>query len=228
MDPDSLFFWWPKLRDERMPKTVGVVFDWADAFPILDGDQCVGLPWLAFEGAAVSVKFPCFVRSDLASAKHSGIDAYRMGGLGEIWRVVHRTVEDNCLKNLENRVTGLVFRQWIELDGRFTAFGGHPIAPEVRIFPRDPQKSHRVEASYFYWPEEAFERHCDDPRWRKIRQEMETETMVSEVLHPLEDRAIEAVRAIGFGEWSVDFARDKNGDWWLIDMALAKDSWRPE
>lgn len=28
--------------------------------------------------------------------------------------------------------------------------------------------------------------------------------------------------------WSVDFARDETGDWWLIDMAVAADSWHPD
>jgi hypothetical protein len=29
------------------------------------------------------------------------------------------------------------------------------------------------------------------------------------------------------GAWSVDFALGENGIWYLIDMALAKDSWHP-
>ena len=37
-----------------------------------------------------------------------------------------------------------------------------------------------------------------------------------------------AVEAVGGSAWSVDFVEDKPGKWWLIDMALAKDSWRPE
>jgi len=39
--------------------------------------------------------------------------------------------------------------------------------------------------------------------------------------------ALRAVRAVGKGSWSVDFALDANGKWWLIDMALAADSWHP-
>lgn len=30
------------------------------------------------------------------------------------------------------------------------------------------------------------------------------------------------------GYWSVDFAQDVNGDWYLIDMALGNESWHPE
>ena len=229
MNLNSLFFWWPHLRDERMPKTVGVVCDIKHLFPALDGEDTPDAPWAAFEGAAKSVGFPVFVRTDQSSAKHDGPQSYRINSLLDLQRVIEAALTDNCLKNLEGSVCGFVFRQWIELDGRFTAFHGHPIAPEVRIFVEARGKeTPTIDESYFYWPEEAFEGHCDDPEWRKIRQAMETETMVSSVLLPLQVRAIEATKRIGFGEWSIDFARDKNGDWWLIDMALASDSWRPE
>lgn len=232
LDINSLFFWWPRLRDERMPKTVGVIFDIEDAFPLLDGDPALNLPWMTFRGAAETVGFPVFVRSDISSAKHSGPKAYRMDSLEDTGKIIAATLMDNCLKNLEGKMLGFVFRQWIDLAGRFTAFNGHIIAPEVRIFPVDPKEGifPDIEASYFYWPEEAFERQGDriDHSWRELRDEMEHETMVPEILGPLEERALAAVENIGFGSWSVDFALDKNGDWWLIDMALAKNSWRPK
>jgi len=223
MDINSLFFWWPHLRDKKMPKTVGVLCDMMDAYPMLDGQPTPDLPWLAFEGAAKAVGFPVFVRSDLSSAKHSGPKAYRLNSLGDLKNVIYETLEDNCLKNLEGLFTGFVFRQWIELDSRFTAFDGHLIAPEVRIFAGEG----KVDATYFYWPEEAFERHTDHPDWRTIRKTMEDETMQAVVLDPLVERALEATNKIGFGQWSIDFAKDKEGGWWLIDMATAEHSWRP-
>jgi len=36
--------------------------------------------------------------------------------------------------------------------------------------------------------------------------------------------AIEAAKVCD-GRWSVDFARDRSGKWWLIDMALMAASW---
>jgi len=37
-----------------------------------------------------------------------------------------------------------------------------------------------------------------------------------------------ADRAMEQHAWSVDFARDTDGKWWVIDMALASHSWWPE
>ena len=233
MDINSLFFWWPGLKDERMPRTVGVIFDIMDIWPMFDGKETPNVPWAILAEAAEDIGFPVFVRTDMSSAKHRGPRAYRMDSPADLKRVLALTLEDNCMKNIEGKVCGFVFRQWIDLAGRFEAFEGHIIAPEVRVFSVDPKIegiSPGIEASYFYWPEEAFERDAlrITRSWRELRDEMERETMVPEILGPLEERAIAAVENIGFGSWSVDFALDKNGDWWLIDMALAKDSWRPK
>ena len=36
------------------------------------------------------------------------------------------------------------------------------------------------------------------------------------------------VGAVLNDSWSIDFAKDSEGRWWLIDMALAEQSWHPE
>jgi hypothetical protein len=35
----------------------------------------------------------------------------------------------------------------------------------------------------------------------------------------------EMVGSVLPGSWSVDFAKDRDGKWWLIDIALAEQSW---
>jgi hypothetical protein len=50
----------------------------------------------------------------------------------------------------------------------------------------------------------------------------------AETLQTLSDMALKAARAIGEHCWSVDFAQDEAGKWWLIDMARAESSWHPK
>lgn len=75
-----------------------------------------------------------------------------------------------------------------------------------------------------YWPAEALEGHVHDvPDWRELLAE--SHRLADEDLALLETASVGAVRACGYGEWSVDFALDRAGKYWLIDMAMAADSY---
>jgi D-alanine-D-alanine ligase-like ATP-grasp enzyme len=50
----------------------------------------------------------------------------------------------------------------------------------------------------------------------------------ADTLGTLSAMALKAVQAIGEHCWSVDFAQDEAGKWWLIDMARAESSWHPK
>lgn len=78
-----------------------------------------------------------------------------------------------------------------------------------------------------YWPEDAikFYGHSkiwESTNWREQLQELNTE---SEIEITILTNYAEKVASVLDGAWSVDFAKDKEGKWWLIDMALAKESY---
>lgn len=228
IDPNSALIWLPAITATQLPipRTAVVPFDNTTMWCEIGEHDTPGEPidWSAMRAAAESVGFPCFVRTDLSSAKHSGPGAYRCDSVDDVERVVRDTFYDNCLKDLFP--TAMLFRQWLDLDAPFRAFGygdeGHLIAREWRIF---ADKS-GVRCRHFYWPESAIEGH--GPTVENWREELRT----LNAIHPrdvalLDTMALAAVRELD-GEWSVDFARDAQGGWWLIDMATSRSSWHPD
>jgi hypothetical protein len=84
-----------------------------------------------------------------------------------------------------------------------------------------------VLCSHFYWPEEAFARELVLPQdWRSQLANLSLEPVAPE-MKMLESLSLTAARAIGHDSWSVDWAQDIHGKWWLLDMAMAVDSWHP-
>lgn len=227
-DPNSALIWFPVLVRAGLPvpRTEIVPFDNAQMWCEIGESNEPGEPinWPAMRAAAEAVGFPCFVRTDLSSAKHNGPTSYCCESVEDVERVVRDTFYDNCMKDLWP--TAILFRQWLDLDATFRAFGygeeGHPIAREWRIF----AAKDGVRCRHFYWPADAIEDHdptADDWRTRLARlEEIDPETAAE-----LEAMAVAAVAELD-GEWSVDFAFDMRGRWWLIDMARARSSWHPE
>ena len=110
----------------------------------------------------------------------------------------------------------------IGLGGATAAFRrrGHRVGFEWRYFATRDE----VRCRHFYWPEDSirFDRGVPEPKdWRD-------ELRGLAALEPPEDlgeMAMAAARACPHAEaWSVDFAKDDTGQWWLIDMALAERS----
>lgn len=239
LNPNSALLWLPPIVAAGLPvpRTEVVKFDpaalWAAIGEADPARACEPLDWPAITDAAQRVGLPCFVRTDLSSAKHGGPLRYRLNDAHGIPHVVCATFEDNALKDLAAGPTpcrALLFREWLDLDAPFAAFGyggeGHPIAREWRLFARPDC----VECAHFYWPEAAIDGH--DPtvlEWRALRAEMAQDRTALPHLEEMAQAAVSAVsQAVEHTQaWSVDFARDRTGKWWLIDMALARASWHP-
>lgn len=224
-DPTSALYWLPKIVDVcPTPETRVVEYDHQQAVAALGGDKSyddwpniVNSVW----NAAMDIGLPTFVRTDLASAKHNGPSAYRIERQSDVGNALSETVEDNEMKLW---LTGpmpraFLVRRWLRLDAPFTAFGGHPIAREWRYFVSDGA----VTCSHFYWPEDAI--HSPSrPEWRSVLANM-AEREPPPKLSAMARRAAKVCPDLT--EWSVDFACDQAGRWWLIDMANGEQSWHP-
>lgn len=231
MTPNSALHWFPPLIEAGLPvpRTVLVEVHPPDMFNIVDGQPpSAAFPLDAMMDAVEQVGLPCFVRTDLSSAKHDGPSTYRVDEAEEaaVSLTVARTFEENVMKMMFDMPLAFMFREWLDLAYYFTAFRGHKIAREWRFF----VEGDKVTDRYFYWPWHAVKDHLDDEEDPDVLKayELLSEPLTTDECLGLDVMARAAVRAIGGGDWSVDFAQDKNGKWWLIDMALAKDSWRPD
>ena len=139
-------------------------------------------------------------------------------------RCVFETFEDNCLKDIAGATHAFMVRQYVAIQHTFTAFLGLPIGREWRFF-ADQDK---VLCQHFYWPEDALNIvQTTGLNWRVQLRELAAPLGAND-LSALLGMALRAVRAIGAGAWSVDFALDVDGKWWLIDMATAGRSWHPK
>jgi len=221
---NSLTYWYPKVVETGVPtpKTV-----WVDLSRWLGRKGSI-LSWL-LEGlppslvselrkTADSMGYPVFMRTDHFSGKHHYSETCYVETRDDLIYNLKNLLDYSIMLGL--RVGAIVFREMLELDYRYRAFQGLPIAPEVRYFIRDGV----VEEWFFYWPEDAIQL-PDREDWKDLHSEMRELCKEEEDIHR---KLVERVAKKFDGYWSVDFARLRDGRWVLIDMALGEVSWHPK
>lgn len=226
MSRNSALLWLPPIEKAGLPvpRTIIVPYDHFSAMGEIEGDDAEELPRLidVVTAAAKEIGYPVFLRTDLSSAKHGGLEACSAKDESEITRATVLTIEDNEMKFwLEpHGPSAFMVREFIDLDSGFSAFGGLPIAREWRFFVRGGEPC----CHHSYWPEDSVEFwEEEEPKgWREILADHHREPAEIEALQA---QALLAAAACGGGFWSVDFAMDKTGKWWLLDMAHGADSW---
>lgn len=229
IDPNSARYWLPRIEaiagnGLQTPKTFVVPYDHQAAVDSISD----GVFWPEWESVQAAVWEICqrlggaFVRTDLASAKHDGPSSYKITTKDDVAGVLSLTIQDNELKfwPAGPYPTAFLVREFLDLAAPFRAFGGHPIAREWRYF----ATAEDLVCKHFYWPEDALLQ-PDTEGWQKLLMEMASHPPPIE-LNEIAVRAADACPAAK--EWSVDFAQDTDGCWWLVDMATAASSWHPD
>lgn len=111
----------------------------------------------------------------------------------------------------------LALRERIPTSPVFHDFDGMPITREFRLFVCD-QKGPL--GHQFYWPKKAF----ISPNKADWADRLDAISRIDDdELALLQDDAMAVVGELG-DAWSVDYLQDEQGQWWLIDMALARHS----
>ncbi len=227
MGRNSALIWEPAVKAAGLPSppTIMVPYDHMEIAGAMEDNQpCPAFPMLCevVDAAAREIGYPVFIRTDLSSAKHSGSCAWSAGDGRDISCALSRTIEDNEMKfwMSRERPQAIMIRKLLALPASFSAFRGLPISQEWRFF----ADADEVICAHPYWPEEALERHVDGDvsGWREDLAVAHAEPLEMAELRLM---AVRAAVACGGGRWSVDFARDHQGKWWLLDMAVMADSW---
>ena len=231
--PTSGFYWYPKIAHlPYVPRTILVRANESSLFAAIDGQDPVAMPMYydameAVKAAADQIGYPAFIRTDLASAKHDGQESYLASDKSRVANVMLTTIESNVLKGLGGFIQGFMVREYLHLRAPFIAFRGHPVAREFRLF----FKHERVVCHHPYWPEAAihFGFGQSEPHgWKEsLAAISELESSEEEHLYSMAHQA-GALCKDAWPDWSIDFAQDEAGKWWLIDMARAHQSWHPE
>jgi hypothetical protein len=240
-NPNSALYWYPKLRDADLdvsvPQTELVEYDFMESFGLLEGDVPDALPWGEFVATVEAIGYPAFVRTDQKSAKHAGPGAYKAEEPDDIPTICAVLTDHHVKAN--RKPAALMVREWVDINARFRAFDGLPIGREYRVFATPEAEL----CEHFYWPEKAIEEGRGQPTaldgsdlpgsmWREELGALDSLDTADR--RRLREAAITAAAALAGGDvddgaaWSVDFAQDTSGEWWLLDAALAADSWHPE
>lgn len=218
-DRNCLSFWYPKLTQSRqslpLPPT-HIIRASDDLMRLLDGEKPIGWDNLIADltNACERVGLPAFLRTGHGSDKHDWKSTCYVENVDDLPSHVARLVEWSTMVDL----MGLPTRAWavrklIDTAPLFYAFTGHmPITREFRFFVRDT----KIEHVQPYWPPDSIHMATvDDWQFRLGRASV----MADSTRDWLSWLAVSAVSAVGGGYWSVDLLQDREGDWWITDMA---------
>lgn len=229
-DRNDLAYWFPPIKDAGLPvpRTVIVPTD-ADLTGLLDGATPDGFADLVAELAAAgdSLGWPCFLRTGHGSGKHDWAHTCYVSARWLVAPHVAALVEWSHIVDLMGLPTSTwVIREMIDTVSLFTCagYGGFPVTREFRLFVRDSDVVHIQP----YWPPDAVGQGRPDRRDWQALLEWASELDHDERLE-LNGLAVRAAEALGGGYWSVDLLQDRDGGWWLTDMADGDQSfqWSP-
>lgn len=168
--------------------------------------------------AATQIGYPCFIRSGQTSNKHDWMESCFLTKSEDIPKHIVNIAEHSVMADPMGNFPPCDFwavREVIETTPIFHAFSQMPIVSERRFFVEDG----KILCHHPYWPEEAFE-------YEEVDKSLIEK--VNEFLKEDEEKLLPIVELIGEkigGSWSVDMLKDKKGDWWCTDMAVAADSY---
>jgi hypothetical protein len=210
MNQNSMLFWYPLVKD--LVPTPATIFVRLDDFAITQAARVVG--------------YPCFLRTDLTSGKHDWKnscfvpdEASIPSHAAKVWQANERW------QMLGIEPQAFVVREFLKLKTLFTAFeGSMPINKERRYFVEEGA----VLCSHPYWEEKTFNNHpsrmADGADWKEFLGILSERGPDEKIL---DDYATIVAQKLG-GAWSIDFAQDVMGKWWMLDMALAFNSYHQE
>jgi len=221
MDETSMLFWYPKIKSLPIPQPKTEILE--------IGDEMTSSEFLInnklndykdeIEKIADKLNYPLFVRTDQASAKHGWEKTCFVKTKENLMANIERTIEFGFLADILGLdATALVFREYIEMDSKYTAFYGKmPVCPERRYFIKDG----KIICHHEYWITDAIANPSVE-NWEELSNEMNKETQ-SEITTL--SSCAQKVANIMPDFWSVDFCLSKSKTWYLIDMAKGERSW---
>ena len=230
-DKNSLLYWYPKIKDLGIatPKTEIVLLSEKEKEQYYKiGDCCSGLSRLEKEIENTinkNFKFPVFIRTDHYSGKHDWTETCYVESFNKLMDNLSGLIIQTKLINTifgGLPLNAIVVREFIEMDSKYSAWGGMPVNPERRYFINDK----KVICHHPYWIEEAIMRGTKPfpEDWTNILARMNEEA--KEEIDLLTSYSEKVANALD-GFWSVDFCKAKDGRWILIDCAEGARSWHP-
>ena len=226
VESDSMLVWYPKIKDLPIPQPkTEIIILTEEKLKALINENVPRSIVDKVKPSCDKMGYPCFLRTDLASGKHSWKDSCFVDYPKDLRKHIFEVVSFNLMADIMGLdFKALAIREFIPMATGFTAFDGDmPVNPERRYFIRDGV----VLCHHPYWIEEAIAESKEPSlsNWREIAKELNQETR--EEINLLTQYAKMVSQQIE-GFWSVDFCKAKDGRWILIDMATGEKSWHPK
>jgi len=225
----SMIIWQPKLNELPIPKIktkiIPLRHDILEGW-IRDKNKMPDSYWLKMDEAIKQVGgYPVFMRTDQSSMKHSWKNTCYVQSATDLQHNVSMLLEEHEMANMGGELTydAIVFREFIPLESTFTCFNSNfPVNKEVRCFIKNGQ----VQSLRHYWIKGAIESGSPDVDDWEIKLEKLKELSKHDI-EEIEEQLLEVCKV--FKEyWSVDFAKSKEGIWYLIDMARGEVSYKSD
>ncbi len=227
----SMLHWHPLVRDLDIPQpeTRIVEIPYRTLSGVMDGERALGSHAEELYAALEDLEpYPVFLRTDHSSQKHMFRRTCRLPSRRALLPHLMEILDLNACFDLVD--SAVVLRKWLDLDAGFCAFDRLPISVEARAFVSggEPRCVHP------YWVPDAVAAWAErggrlargmDPGWRGILEWQNR--AVAAAGATIAGMAREVARRVGGAAWSVDFARGRDGRWYLIDMAAAEVSYHP-
>ncbi len=229
MDKTALSYWFPLIEAAGIPvpKTTIVPLSkeaQSSMFNWFDGKDGTGEEKPFFEAlttAADEIGYPCFLRTDHTSGKHSWDETCFVKSAADIKQHVYNLAEFSEIADF----MGIPWSVWVVREflptiplGTCPDYSNMPICKEFRFFVDDGV----VRCVHPYWPRRALEQGgavLDD-------LEYDAACAIPGDATSLFELAARAGRAVG-GSWSIDILETKRG-WFVTDMAEAHKSFHWE
>lgn len=227
-----MLYWFPKTKNLSIPQPSTVIVEIPNdvlnsVLYASNGAEKIMIltPYISKINEAINqLGYPVFMRSDQGSGKHEWSRTCFIKEGDNLYDHVSNLLEWHHMVSMVGEITNyraLVFRQFIEMDTKFTAFyHDMPVNPERRYFIKDG----KLLCHHPYWIEDSI-RDPSIPNWKETSKEMNYETHSEQIT--LRGYTFKIAKVLE-GSWSIDFCRGKDGKWWFIDAALASQSWHPD
>lgn len=240
-NPNNFSYWFPRIKDCGLNIPRSVVFDIpedimncffferpSDSETIKNFfEEKIKPEWKDFFGTSeIFIKNGCFSNKfDFSTCRSENkiekvIDSFS--------NIQYKSFMNDTMGNTE-----MVIREFIEPDEEWskTIYNGMPLRPEIRVFYDFDEKKVLYSVNYWDW-DYCHDRICEDENDKEIYEEVYpklqdfinlNKNLVENVVNSYMENVVLQ------GKWSIDMMYSQ-GKWWLIDMALARQSayWKKE
>ncbi len=225
----SMLIWYPKLTKLPIPqiRTEIVNTGYKPLYQMLVEQKPLSYELLKkiFDAMNKIGQFPMFMRTDQASGKHNWKRTCFLESQDKLKGNLSMLIEEHEMQNMAGELgyEAVIFRELLDLETSFTCFyGDFPVNKEVRCFIKDG----KIQGLRHYWIKEAIaDGNPEDKDWESKLEKLKTYSKKD--IEEIKEQLSEVCKV--FPEyWSVDFAKSKEGIWYLIDMARGEVSYQSD